>query len=250
MHSKPSVSVVLTSCDRFDLLEKTLFSFFENNTYPISQFIIIEDSGRKKSLLKVLSKFKSFDFIVLVNESKLGQLGSIDKAYSHVTSEYIYHCEEDWLFLRKGFIEESLEVLESEPDVLSVWTRDINELSALDFSDVVYSTASGLKYKLVFNQILSFNPSLIRVKDYALLSKGYSAFEGKGFEIKISDFFQNIGYKSSVLLEPCVAHIGWHRRVPNIHKKHGAFVLFLLGRSKYIKARFYRRFSLKRFNRK
>ena len=37
------VTVVITSCGRLDLLDKTLSSFMEFNTYPIEKFIIIDD---------------------------------------------------------------------------------------------------------------------------------------------------------------------------------------------------------------
>ena len=36
-------------------------------------------------------------FDVLVNKKRMGQLFSIDKAYSLVTTEYIFHCEDDWV---------------------------------------------------------------------------------------------------------------------------------------------------------
>ena len=46
------VSLVITSCGRFDLLERTLDSFFEYNTYPIKKVIITEDSTEGKKLEK------------------------------------------------------------------------------------------------------------------------------------------------------------------------------------------------------
>ena len=45
MKQSKEVTVVLTSCNRPDLLEKTLDSFFKYNTYPITTFNIIDDSG-------------------------------------------------------------------------------------------------------------------------------------------------------------------------------------------------------------
>jgi hypothetical protein len=42
------VTLVLTSCGRQDLLERTLDSFFVYNTYPIREFIVIEDGDGKK----------------------------------------------------------------------------------------------------------------------------------------------------------------------------------------------------------
>ena len=50
------VSLVITSCGRFDLLKKTLDSFFEKNTYPIKKIIIIEDSTEGEKLKKLISK--------------------------------------------------------------------------------------------------------------------------------------------------------------------------------------------------
>ena len=45
MSNYKEVSVVVTSCNRPDLLEKTLDSFNDFNTYPIKKFIVIDDSG-------------------------------------------------------------------------------------------------------------------------------------------------------------------------------------------------------------
>jgi hypothetical protein len=38
------VTLVITSCNRIDLLKKTIASFERFNTYPIKKAIIIEDS--------------------------------------------------------------------------------------------------------------------------------------------------------------------------------------------------------------
>ena len=39
------VTVVITSCNRLDFLQETVRSFLEFNTYPISEYIIVDDSG-------------------------------------------------------------------------------------------------------------------------------------------------------------------------------------------------------------
>ena len=41
------VTLFITSCGRPQLLKKTLVSFVRNNTYPIKEVIICEDSGIK-----------------------------------------------------------------------------------------------------------------------------------------------------------------------------------------------------------
>ena len=40
------ITVVITSCNRPDLLERTFNSFIKTNTYQIKKYIIIEDSGK------------------------------------------------------------------------------------------------------------------------------------------------------------------------------------------------------------
>jgi glycosyltransferase involved in cell wall biosynthesis len=116
-------TVVLTSCNRPHLLAKTLASFFRYNTYPPKEIIIIDDSGVQGCNDKVLSEFSDHPIVSLYNSKNIGQVQSIDKAYSYVTTPYIFHCEEDWEFTQSGFIEKSKVVLDSDPLMFTVWLR-------------------------------------------------------------------------------------------------------------------------------
>ena len=46
----------------------------------------------------------------LLTGEHVGQLAAIDMAYSLVETEYIFHSEDDWLYIKPGYIEESLEI--------------------------------------------------------------------------------------------------------------------------------------------
>lgn len=104
------VTVVLTSCGRFDLLERGLRSFFQHNTAPIDRFLLMEDSGDES----VRAIAASVDPGIEVHVGRRGQHGSIDHAYGMVTTPYIFHCEDDYIYLRGGFIEESLTLLKAD----------------------------------------------------------------------------------------------------------------------------------------
>ena len=104
------ISFVLTSCGRFDLLRRTLASFLEHNDTKIAKYIIVEDSG-DDSVRDVLAEFRDVEFDLIVNQPKRGQLWSIDLAYERVHTPYIFHCEDDWLFTKSGFMEPSLTLL-------------------------------------------------------------------------------------------------------------------------------------------
>ena len=83
MHTR-KVSLVLTSCQRFDLLKPTLESIKRYNNFPFAQVIIIEDSDNE-DVRKFVSEAGFPDAQVIVNGTQIGQMASIDKAYNKVT---------------------------------------------------------------------------------------------------------------------------------------------------------------------
>lgn len=229
-----SVTVVLTSCGRVDLLEKTLDSFFKYNTYPIQRFIVTEDSADPnvfeecRQLNKKYGNFLEFMF----NDKKLGQSKSIDKAYNTVTTKYVFHCEEDWEFYRSGFIEDSIRILSSTSKILQAWIRPKNDRILNKISDKIFEI-NGMKVRpvlpasfstgdknedgspmIVRNYMgFSWNPGLKRMSDYKLLENGYSGlirehlvdhwYRDNGFIVVSLSVDDSDGY---------VKHIGWNRR--------------------------------------
>jgi hypothetical protein len=169
-----TVSVVLTSCGRLDLLEQTIDSFFSINTYPITQFILIDDSGKDDLLPKLNQLIKKYKLPIelIFNQKNLGQIKSIDIAYEKVTSEYIFHCEDDWSFYKSGFIEDSLNILKEDDSVINVWLRAHSDTNGhpINYS-IKKMTSSGFGYYYMETSYLGnwhgfvFNPSLKRVID-------------------------------------------------------------------------------------
>jgi hypothetical protein len=103
MNLERDTTFVLTSCARFDLLAETMLTFCERNTAPIARYLVVEDSG-DASVRNVLGALPvAIEF--LVNDPPLGQMASIDRAYAAVGTPYVFHCEDDWRFLRGGFVE-------------------------------------------------------------------------------------------------------------------------------------------------
>lgn len=220
------VTVVLTSCGRFDLLAKTLQSFFAHNTYPLKAFLIIEDSG-KSDIENHIPKSVRQHVSVLANPRPIGQLASIDKAYAEVTTPYIFHCEDDWLFYRPGFIEHSKTVLETESCALMVWLRSyhhdfayygtcsllLNERKTT--ADVAYyRISSAISPDISGNQCFSFNPGLRRSAQCP--DNGYAALVANGksptdVEIAASKKYHADGYFAVLLENDAVKHIGFGR---------------------------------------
>lgn len=215
---KNKITFVLTSCNRFDLLEKTIRSFLKFNTYPIHQYIIIEDSPHINQLNKVLDKFQNINFTVLNNTPQLGQLPSIDKAYSQVTTKYIFHCEDDWEFYKHGFIEDSIAILDEKKDIINVWLRELNDTNNHPVENEVFSTLNSNKvsFKLLATEYMgifhgfTFNPGLRRLSDYELL-KPFSQFEDE--HIISQEYYYKHRFRGAILIKGAVKHIGDHRKI-------------------------------------
>ena len=208
------VTAVITSCGRFDLLEETLDSFFEFNTYPIKKIIITEDSTEGKKLEKLISKYKDKkqNFQLIVNETRLGQLKSIDKAYREIDTKYIFHCEDDWKFFKKGFIEKSIKLLEEDEKILIVGLRSKKDFPENFFFDKDYISNSGEHYYNVKEEIFTYNPALRRKKDMDLFGL-HEKLENQRYEEVLSNFYKERGYKTVFFKEPAVEHIGNKRHV-------------------------------------
>ncbi len=225
------VTLVITSCGRFDLLEETLDSFFEYNTYPIKKIIITEDSTEGKKLERLISKYKdkNQNFRLIVNKTRLGQLKSIDKAYREIDTEYIFHCEDDWKFLKKGFIEKSLKLLEEDEKILVVGLRERSDFAKDFFYDEDYVSRSGEKYYNVKGEIFTYNPALRRKKDMDLFG-AHEKLENQRYEEVLSNFYKERGFKTVFFKEPYVTHIGNKRHVHFSKKRKNSVLNFKIDR--------------------
>ncbi|AMO54709.1 hypothetical protein GZ77_24100 [Endozoicomonas montiporae] len=226
------VTVVITSCGRFDLLKNTLDSFFKFNTYPIKKIIITEDSGDDAIHSAIPEQYKQY-FTVIVNKPKLGQIRSIDKAYSLVDTSYIFHCEDDWDFYRTGFIEDSLSVLKSDSQAYQVWLRSFYHDVQRDYpfhslGDKFTTKENTVYYRLLSSkekwQGFSFNPGLRRTSDYLKISNGYSSFfdeknSASLVESSLSKHMTSNNMYAAILENDAVAHTGYESHISDKNEK-------------------------------
>jgi len=213
------ITLVVTSCGRLDLLKQTLESFDRFNTAPIREVFITEDAGDEGVHAIIPAHWKDRT-TAFVNRPKLGQLASIDLAYGHVKTPYIFHCEDDWAFYRPAFVEDSRTILEQRPDVLQVWLRnyayDLRVHSPyihLGEREVIGGVPC---YPLISDkpewQSFSLNPGLRRLKEYRLCAP----FADFGGEKALSLRYAQLNLTAVALEGDAVLHTGFgvHVGVP------------------------------------
>lgn len=232
-----SVSVVITSFNRKDLLQRTVESFIKFNTYPIEDFIIIEDSGNKQmhEWLKGFVFSLNYDCIcgykkirVIFNETNLGLIESIDKAYVQVRTPYVFHTEDDFEFYKPGFIEKSLEILEAEENIMQVYIRPANEsdnpvedkiYKIQDYEEMSYrlfgNTPEGFWHGFCFQCGLRKMSAYDKIKPFTQWSADTDYITIR--ECKAGQAYYNLGYRVAVLSEGYAKHIGKNRSTYRNH---------------------------------
>ncbi|MCI4665802.1 MAG: glycosyltransferase family 2 protein [Neomegalonema sp.] len=209
-------SVVLTSCNRFTLLRETVASLLAHLDEKPEAFIVIEDSGLEevRTALAPLEPALGKPFEIIINAEQLGQMRAIDKAYRHVRTPLVFHCEDDWEFFRTGFLRESRRVLAARPDVSMVGLRPrsefnprVRETAEISLDDghgapFGYLPFDPRKHPEYFSY--SFNPGLRRLADF----KRFQPVARLGKEEDVSYYFKRAGFRMANLAEPAVRHLG------------------------------------------
>jgi len=223
--SHPSITFVLTSCGRFELLRQTLQTFFAHNTHKFDKYVIVEDS-LDDGIFKVLDEFDE-KFEVIFNTKKLGQMRSIDRAYASVTSDYVFHCEDDWRFFGGGYLEDSLALLQHDPAITVVSCRDLKQGAhiseimkqpVLEHNGIHYRTDDMARSENWGGY--TFNPGLRRMSDY----KAIGNFSKLGHEKQISRYFLAKNMYIAYLSEPSWETTGRDQRLPKIDKRASRLV--------------------------
>ena len=216
-------TVVVTSCGRPDLLQVTLDSFFHWNTYDIEKIVVVEDSGKVGIVDPLKSRYQHRPVHWIEHPTRKGQISSIDDAYAQVTTDYIFHCEDDWEFYRGSFIEGSKKILEHRKDILQVWIRELDDTNGHPISPEIYQ-AGDVTYRMPetdyrnFAHGFTFNPGLRRLADYTLIgSYGghvvYNTVNPQISEMLLGCLYKALGSRASILMQGSCRHIGDGRHV-------------------------------------
>lgn len=222
------ITICLTSCARWDLLERTIKSLvqFWDGPPPIA-FFINEDSGLPlpeaigEHIKSVWPKCRYVEFTGYKN-----QIAAIDRMYKEVETPYIMHLECDWEFFKTGFVLKSLSILEEKPNIMQVWIRQPNDRNGHPAIGQVLTTEDGVKYQMMktgFRGVwngFSFNCGLRRLADYQRLYPNgmyadvhWSPSNPLQAEQLVGKQYFKHGFRAATLLEGFCVHLGQNRHI-------------------------------------
>ena len=217
------VTLVITSCGRPDLLEKTVESFFKYNTYPLKRTLIIEDGDIED--FSNIERHIVGDYEIIKNETNIGQFPSIDKVYSMVDTEWLFHCEDDWEFLKEGFIEASLDIFDSWDHDFKcfgpwLWHHKITKSKGKRLYPEVYETKGGIKYQIINSDMVmggyTLNPGLRRTSD-CMLEHPYDEIEDDRVDrerLLAKRYIQKRNFRAAHIVDTNYCdHLGYGRHI-------------------------------------
>ena len=210
-------TVALTSCGRFDLLQRTLASLLPRLHGPLDKIIVVEDSG-DLNVENVILKFSDFKFRIetIVNETQLGQVRSIDKLLSNVETEWVFTCEDDWEFISDGFLDKSYKLMKEFDSCSTVsLTGHVHSSKHFSKNGVAQCGLSFYVAESIPNWPYAgffFGPGLKRMRDYRIVGP-YDDLGTRVGEGMVASVYKDLGYRTLQLEQKFIQHIGWERHV-------------------------------------
>ena len=205
-----SVTVCVTSCGRLDLLAETLKTFQAFN--PGGKYLISEDSTDAAVIAAVSARHP--DARVLSGAQRLGIMGSIDRLYSEVTTSYVFHLEDDWVFDGPVDWATSIAFLTERPDVAQVCVRAIDEIKPNHRARSDRQAFGGRDFQIMHLAshpefyAWSPNPGLMKMDLY----RAYAPF-ARVQPDQMSGVMKKDGLRQAFLLPGVARHIGQGRNV-------------------------------------
>lgn len=205
------ISLVITSFNRRDLLDRTIRSLGQYCDDIFDDIIIVEDSGNT-GMNDYISKNYP-DYRLILHEKNKGAYESIDEAYSFVKSPYVLHVEDDWEFYEGDFIRKALIVLESNPMIMQV---NLSNEQNMPIEPEVFK-AKEVEYRIVGTDSngwwhgFTCNPSVRSMAAYNMTKPWIKWAVGNDLSIKecmVGQRYFELGYKAVVLNEYFCKHTG------------------------------------------
>jgi hypothetical protein len=160
-----SLTVLITSAGRLACLQQTMESIrdcLNLSGFESVSWMIVDDDPHDRLTREWILASGGFDVVLLLPRSlKLGS--ALNLALSEVTTEYVFHSEDDWQYMNEIRLSEFAELLGDEvlrPQQVLAYREPIASVAK------EYRGAVEIRPGLGRFPRYSFNPHLLRLADY------------------------------------------------------------------------------------
>lgn len=205
---RDNITLCLTIGKRPDELKQTLQSLLSKVQFKY--IIAINDFGDGQTNAVFYELCPQGQLINL--GYNLGHHQAVDLMYGKITTPYIFHCEDDWIFDTAPNIDEVIQLLENDDTVVSVSLRQLSDFnfSNEEFDKIEYIDSPHLshaKLNALHEQWhgYTFNPHITKLETYQQIAP-LSKFKK---ERHISRYLRQSGKYVAYLKQGACHHIGF-----------------------------------------
>ena len=204
------ITAFILSCNRLDLLSRTVESFLQTRDMP-TKIVILDDSGVDGVFELLVQRYGQIADIVCFPENR-GLWWAKDFMISYCFTKYIFYIEDDWLFLQPGYLIRSKAILEKDRTIGSIdlsWrTFEEEGMDAYDPELVDDAYFHKKPWQITEGHLHWFcwqgSPNLKRREDLILLGRVESYYT----EWNIDRKFYALGLRGVYLKDRYVTHLG------------------------------------------
>ena len=224
------VTFTITTSRRLNLFVKTMDSFLNRckDKDRIVRWICCDDRSNPNDFTLMKNKYPFMEFY---KSPKPGQAANLNFLFSKVRTNYILHCEDDWLFIRDGsFITEMLRIAQSDSRIRNIVLRHWrgvyvkngnleyrvhvyyehcgpDHIKRADMKWYGYSLNPGLQHKPTIDALGCYNENLPIV-----------GYQGRFFDRPQALQYYKMGFKRANLMQGYIEHIGDQVSAYNMNK--------------------------------
>lgn len=218
-YSAMQITLVLTSCWRYDLLEKTISSIAQTIDLSLYPRILTEDSKDEVHLEKIRRAerdgfLKWWKVLYTMGSSQTDlykcHYYALVELYRRVETKYVFHCEDDQIFQKTDFdyFRLSYDILESHPEIGIVQLRDLKKDFGLKKTWIMASRYYELLtdrsivlfgHRFIYasdTNLFSLQPWLRRIAEMREIMFGYEDYVD---ERKVNERMRGLSLQSIVL---------------------------------------------------
>jgi hypothetical protein len=207
------ITLCITAGGRPDLLQATLRSLLPYNGKFFKRAFVTNDRGDLETDAVVRAELGETS--LLRSDQPLGQNRSIDKLYSHASTAYVFHCEDDWAFDPVEFVPMLHAALEATPNASGVWARQTGSIQGhagarVFQAPVQHGGASFVQFEAGDPWSgYSFSPHLLRLSSWREIGP-YAQYS---CERAVNDAYLARGLTRWLLVPGVYYHIGEDRHL-------------------------------------
>jgi hypothetical protein len=121
------------------------------NSYPLDKVVAVID-GNETEYIRELKKLYLDNITWIITNTTIGQVAAYDLAFQSVKSEYILIIEDNSLFVRKRFIEFSLQIMQNQTNVSQVLLKNYDGVYSQNIS-LLDDVRNGFTYRTSMHRL-------------------------------------------------------------------------------------------------